>query len=245
MKKALFIRKLFVSLTTVITAEVSAYLIFHEVHRDNIRREATSKLEEIMNQQEKRFGISYDHKPKLEFKVPNELSEIFAYYTKEDDTIHLNSESLSYDGDSIIDSYVNLLELNVMNYRPVLEHELGHFYYDQYLEKQGITEKDILDLGSDVIGIKLISEGIAGYFERAHSKEKWEDDFTDDEWPKDINNFEVRTNRVIYSGGYHLVKPIIDKYGLEGMNYLILNPPKRKDLNNLPSYQENILHLLY
>ena len=233
----------FTALITAITAGVSTYVICSEIHRNNIKREANSNLDKIMKQQEDRLGISYDHIPKMKFKVPDDSSWVFAYYTSEDDTIHFNSESLSYEGDSFVDSYINWLELYVKDYRIVLEHELGHFYYDQFLEKQVITKEEILNKKDDINGIRLISEGIAEYFERTYSGE--EDNFIDDEWPNDINNLEgEETIRVIYSGGYHLVKPIIDKYGLNGIHHLIINPPKMKDLPDLPSYQQKILQFL-
>jgi len=246
MKYSLSIKKLligFTALITAITTGVSTYVICSEIHRNNIKREVTSNLEEIMKQQEDRLGISYDHKPKMKFKVPNDSSWVFAYYTSENDTIHFNSETLSYDKDSLVDSYINWLELYVKDYRLVLEHELGHFYYDQFLEKQVITKEEILNKKNDINLTRLVSEGIAEYFERTYSRE--EDNFTNDEWPNDINNLEEEeTIRVIYSGGYHLVKPIIDKYGLNGIHHLIINPPKMENLQNLPSYQQQVLQYL-
>ena len=92
----------------------------------------------------------------------------------------------------------------------------------------------------ETVGKKLISEGIAEYFERTLNNGK--DNFKDSDWPENLGDFIQ--NKIIYNGGLHLVKPIIDRYGKRGIETLIINPPSLEDLSNLPEYQNRVIESL-
>jgi hypothetical protein len=44
-----------------------------------------------------------------------------------------------------------------------------------------------------------------------------------------------------YYGGYHLVAPIIEKYGALGIDYLVTHPPRLTSLRELPAYGKRAL----
>ncbi|MDP3990084.1 MAG: hypothetical protein Q8Q01_02660 [archaeon] len=219
-------------------------------HKNKIKHEAYSNLERIMEEQEERLGIIHKDKPNLAFEVSNYDERFFAVYTPENDTINFNSKSLTCETDLIIYQFINWLEGNeVENYRIVLEHELGHFYVDKLNESLGKGNWPIFPDSKDragIIGLRIISEGIAEYFERTHTQQL--DLFTDSEWPNNLESYDAtdlpKFKWLIYGGGYHLVKPIIDSYGKNGIKYLMLNPPKNDEITNLEKYQNKILQEL-
>ena len=71
-----------------------------------------------------------------------------------------------------------------------------------------------------------------------------EDDFSHSDWPN-LSSWKLWDDRVIYQGGYHLVKPIIDEFGKEGMVYLMQNSPTKDDLLSLEDYQNKVMKKLY
>jgi hypothetical protein len=113
--------------------------------------------------------------------------------------------------------------------KQVVEHELGHFYVDNLIKKLGKTE--INYIGFKKISKEIIGEGIAEYFARVMNDKK---NFPNE--TVDSNNF--------YSESFYLVKPIIDKYGEKGIEYLLFNLPTIKELNLPREYQERILKKL-
>ena len=56
----------------------------------------------------------------------------------------------------------------------------------------------------------------------------------------------LQLGRYAYGGGHFLVKPILDKFGVEeGVEYLLKNPPKtEKELLDLPGYRHKIMNSL-
>ena len=133
-----------------------------------------------------------------------------------------------------------------------LYHELGHFYLDKLCKKLGVVDLHI-DLAENKEEMtrwfearnELIREGIATYFEREMTGK--EVDFNDSEYPKTIEEF-LRNKagfliRLYYDGGYHLVKPILDKFGVEeGCKRIILHLPRKEDMVELPIYRKKILN---
>ena len=83
----------------------------------------------------------------------------------------------------------------------------------------------------------MINEGIAKYVENKMNGED-NDPFPFEEWPTEIKGF---SNRVIYEGGYALVRPIIDKHGEKGIQFLLFNHLTPKELYTPEEYQEKIL----
>ena len=133
--------------------------------------------------------------------------------------------------------------------KPTLDHEIRHYFNDMLSESlgkgnwplEGITEYQ-------EIALQIISEGIAGYAERKMNVTY--DSFEDKEWPKSYQGFwnflnpDILDYRIRYDGGYHLVQPIIDKYGEEGIKHLMFNPPNEQELLDLKSYQQKVLQFL-
>jgi len=208
-------------------------------------------LENRIQAHEETLGITYHGKPKLSFETPEDWDPdrtSFALYDTKTNTIHI-AQYFVYNSMSTMEPYIEEL----------LDHELGHFYVDALNESMGkgdwpgynekITEAEVLK----DLGIKLISEGIAEYFRKELNPEddllrlehklggkREATDFQDSDWPKDVFDFFQRY--VMYEGGHHLVKPIIDKHGKKGILYLMENPPT--DLLDLPSYQKEVLKSL-
>ena len=188
-------------------------------------KEEKINLNELIEKQEEILNIKHFGIPEIEYANSfKELLKIFPFIKGEYDEI--NNKIYIY--------YFNGVE-NIIN------HELGHFYADKLCEN--LIGMDYPQKNSDNemdIEVKLISEGIAEYFERAINNK--EDDFLDIEWPKDPEDFwDIR---IIYSGGYHLVKPILDKHKEKGIEYLIFNPPAKEELEDPIKYQERILNEL-
>lgn len=134
--------------------------------------------------------------------------------------------------------------------KPVIDHEAGHAFLIGLCAKLGMKplvsdENPKADLlrWDQVRGL-LISEGVATYFEKKLNKGR--DDFHDEEYPKTIEDMTVNDFNVLlrmhYEGGYHLVKPILDRLGVEeGCRTILLDRPKKEEMVRLPEYRERIL----
>lgn len=134
----------------------------------------------------------------------------------------------------------------------IIDHELGHFYADQLHESLGKGDWPLYpnEMTLNTPGINMISEGIAEWFDRTINCR--EDAFTDTDYPEGFVNWYVHStavydggiSNVIYNGGYHLVKPILDKHGAAGIEYLITHPPVSDDFSDLPGYRTKVLEVL-
>lgn len=204
-------------------------------------------LGRIMRDQERRVGLAHLGVPNIIF---NETRIGSDRYSPENDSIYL------YEGLTVHPEprcpFLDFMGLGTppseSNVQDTLEHELGHFYVDQLSERMGNgswpkSEEELKGSFANVhnAASSIVGEGIAEYFERENNEKP--DDFEDSEWPteegKDLFDFHV--GRVAYDGGYHLVKPIIDKYGVRGVKYLMTNLPTREDLFALPEYRDRTL----
>ncbi len=74
---------------------------------------------------------------------------------------------------------------------------------------------------------RLIAEGIGEYVERVGLKEDvvFDSSFNGQGLEEFLLNDENDYGS-LYLGGYHLVKPVLDEYGSEGLDYLITHPPE-------------------
>jgi len=191
-------------------------------------------LNQIMEAHEKKMGIEFIGKPKIQYSLIEERFE--GSYGPSKKLISLPSGLLTHPlpdfGDLIIPFLVGKKQLTAIS---VLDHELGHFYCYERSKKLGYNILN--NLGSDVV-----QEGIAGYFEsRTQPNQRSNSNFKDENWPKNMKDFR---DYEIYQGGFYLVKPVIDKFKKKGIDYLILHPPTPNDLKNLPRYQKKVLHAL-
>lgn len=192
----------------------------------------------IVEQQEDKFHIHHSNRPSIKFKYSNSYSPAIIDYKKNEISIHLNQLRRLDPTQSIDD---------------ILAHEMGHSY--MYEICKNINNEDIIINHPDY-GIRitkgLIKEGIGEYYKLNHPFiESFDSLLTSDEFPITIEEWKSMSRRnfgarqfFIYTGGYALVKPIIDEFGTKGIELLVANPPTIKDLENLKKYQINILERL-
>lgn len=222
----------------------------------DVQRYTESHLAEIAKEQENKIGIrhfglprvlyqSNNHIPFMDRTIISTLNGLFggASYNPETDEIFLPKGLRVTPENNLTNKLSNLIYFELpMDTKRVLSHELGHYYCDKLNESRG---KGNLAPQTEV-GETLVSEGIAEYFSYITTGDDVPK-FNDSEWPDKPDNFgkSYRYNRhVIYDGGFHLVKPIIDKYGKKGITYLMENPPSEKDLGDVSMYQIKVLKAL-
>ena len=199
-------------------------------------------LEKHIQQQEEFLGVTYPkERPRIAYSLPPDKGfgapGLYDYNTNR---IYLRSSQLDPP------------EWDLLAAKETLDHELMHYYMDKQSEK--LVNRSYPDYHNDmtiseILAIRIISEGTATYMERKMSGMEYTP-FTDKDWPKTIQGFffhplmPVPRTEPLYEGGYLLVKPIIDKHGQKGIEYLMFNPPKEKEILDLPSYRQRILEEL-
>ncbi|MBW2991136.1 sterile alpha motif-like domain-containing protein [Candidatus Woesearchaeota archaeon] len=189
----------------------------------------TKNLGSIISSQEKSLGVQHFGLPNIEFKGCGFRGER-EFYNPDTDTLTLYLPR----------AYVHFSPRTTED---LIRHGLGHIYADKLsegLENESWPPK--VEKNIDYVRYGLVAEGIAEYFKRKSHNE--EDTFKDSQWPKTVEEFEKISDSIYYNGSYHLVKPIIDKHGQEGIEYLINNPPEIQDLKDLPRYQKIVLENL-
>ncbi len=217
----------------------------------SVKEYVETNLEKIIEMQEKEISLSYPSKEiDIVYTIDSSPSEVnFGLYKSSEDKIYLASGLLTEEENKAKDWAKIIFTFgDTENIKKVLDHELGHYYCDKLSESIGngnwpptLEEKSLFYKG-ELAGIRLVSEGIAEYINRTMNKGidnyKYED-FSKIDW-----NLAENNEFLLYDPGYHLVKPIIDKHGEEGIKALILNPPKGKDLEDLPAYRSKFLEML-
>ncbi len=181
-----------------------------------------------------------------------------AIYDKKNNEIylspHLFQRTAFSSFTSFFDSYFDLTHASIdpaqlSQLKSTLDHELGHFYTDtlsEHLNRQDWPPKEGVSLGFVTARhyvYKMFSEGIAVYFAHAMNSEN-QVIFSDNDWPKTINDLTINQYKIFYDGGYHFVRPIIDKHGARGIEYLVQYKPKEEDLFALPALQKRMLEEL-
>ena len=213
------------------------HAISSEKKEGEVRRYVETNLTTLIREQEKKLGIHYPEQlPIIYYHLPEDKKLTLGLYDPETNKIFLQNEQYKFDWDAE----------DVYN---TLNHELGHYYLDRLSEK--LTNNDWPEYTNmtalEKMSVKIVSEGIATYFERKMNGN--EDTFTDEKWPRALGGFFsswdlTPKNEIVYDGGYHLVKPIIDQYGEKGIQYLMFNPPKLSEMYSLPLYQQRIIEEL-
>jgi hypothetical protein len=238
------------SVLTIATATlftIGTVKLSHNVQRKRIEEYTTNNLEQIMQNLEDVQGIKFIDKPKIEFELSQDAKDHLvtnmtpvALYWPPVDTIYLKTNHLVTPKISFNDMLINLIHFGgVNNTYSVLAHELGHYHTDKIYEKIPYSNWwGVNNVKSDTIGYMLVTEGIAEHFERSLTCEG--DNFSDNEWPEDYTLI-LDEGRLLYDGGFHLVNPIMEKYGEAGMIHLMYHLPTEDDLLNLPSYQKKIM----
>ena len=118
-----------------------------------------------------------------------------------------------------------IIHENTHAYMNRLSREMGNGNWPTFSNARNFTYEDI--------GIKLVGEGIAEYME---NRGKVVDSIK--EWPS--NAFLLYTSLNFYTQGYHLVKPLLDKYGAESVRPMILRPPQGEEVFHPEQWQDTI-----
>lgn len=167
-------------------------------------------------------------------------------YWKEDSIFFLVGKKDSAD---IVSRMYNALELDYdffkSNTDHTLRHEIGHHLFNTRAEYNGTSEiwgADNDFRKEDLLAFQLISEGVAEYFAHSLSDNKPNDLLDLEEYEKKDNIYDKLSDS--YRAGYSLVKPIIDKYGLRGIDYLATHPIKSDELDFIRLYQNMCLQNL-
>jgi len=224
----------------------NATVIHLYYHKDpEIKEYVEQNLEHIIEQQEEKIGITYpEERPKVEYTFPEEYIFLGAsgVYNDKENTIYLPSGLLTKPEWDFGDFMATIFTFNsTADAKRVLDHELAHFYCDRMKEQALGQNYHIFEVNyfipEERIANQLINEGIAKYVENKMNGEDKEI-FPFEEWPTEINGF---SNRVIYDGGYALVRPFIDKHGEKGIQFILFNPPTPTELFTPEQYQKRIM----
>lgn len=197
-----------------------------------------ANLGKIIEPQEKFLGIGHFGKPKIKYSWGP------GSYDPLDDTIYIGTGFYSSPGKNLENTLAKLFNPlgHLFNNFPkaevvddVIRHETAHRDTYRIARELGIQLPNRLPLG--LLGVnmefKVIIEGIGAYFEKGYSENI--------EWPNEENDYH---GVAIYSIGFKLVKPIIDRFGKKGIEHLLKNPPNRNDLIKLQDYQQRAISAL-
>lgn len=192
------------------------------------------ELPEIIAQEEQIFRIKDNSTPRVDAYFDSCSSEYGKYTFKDEKT------------------YINEAECSLLNILEVIAHEKGHYYTNLLAKAIGVNLRETYTSDNIItaMGTKMVFEGIAEYCEKKICLEE-ENDF---EWPKDpITNYvkselgmseaKDSTRDYIYDGGYFVVKPVIEMYGVIGIEYMLQHPPTSYDELQKPAefYDQRIL----
>jgi hypothetical protein len=223
----------------MVAAVILGAAISNSVNRVYYSIRAEEYLEEnfeaLVEKQEKEMGIKHSFIPERNnyYGLPS-FSPIYespaAIYRPEEEDLHFNLLNLQEAGFCPFficpnEYYKYYIEHGVL-------HEMGHFYFDQDMKRHNLKglPVDVLTLGE-----KIVYEGIAEYF--FVKTQGLEDDFHDHEW-LDLN---WDSPNYFYPASLHLVSPVMDLFGMEGMRYIAVHPPNEEDIFQLQKYQTRIL----
>jgi hypothetical protein len=204
-----------------------------------VQVETPSVVKELENE----FCLKFDGLPK--FDVIYEFNLKGGSYDNRTNTITINSKNTNYPGEHYINRFFQSLSgVQTGDFNEIMRHELGHYFHNRCKKKFSIPTS-IADFPektkSDHFIDDVISEGIATYFQKGKNVTIT---FNDNDWPEDItkyfNNRKICTS-ILYSGGISIVKPIIDRFGEKGIDYLTKYPPRFKSLRELPGYRDKVI----
>ncbi|MEK6909638.1 MAG: hypothetical protein AABW61_01015 [Candidatus Aenigmatarchaeota archaeon] len=258
-------RRLLIAAVTLPLLYGALYLGFpvHKAH-NRIKPFLEANVVALMKEQERKLGVKFTSIPKFEFMYPLTTSErnFAAEYDNNGDVIKISPASVLVGNESFLERILNKLTLGQeRELRQSLHHDLSHAYLEQRrraMEKDGKHAPKIksgskitpVGMGS-AFAFKLLEEGIATYIERLMSDDDRSFNSLD---AKDYLDEIARAAKITdwsnvnltyaYGPGFQLVKPIIDRYGSRGIDFLLLNPPKVNNLSNLKQYQSEVMDAL-
>ena len=223
---------------------------------NHIKRFVEANIPTYIKEHEKRLYIKYIGTPKVIVGISQKRKgshpniTICGSYVQENNTIRLRKDIMIKKGEKDEEGLEVKSSENLCEIETTLNHELGHYYSDQFNDLiLGRGNWPSFNNLSEVekMALWVVSEGIAGYFERMNDPYG---DFRDSKFPKTENDFWIDENQknpnyhLRYEGGYHLVKPIIDEFKGQGIEYLMVNPPNEEEALNLKKYQQDVLAAL-
>ena len=134
-------------------------------------------------------------------------------------------------------------------YTKTTAHELGHYYVDmrlRYLNRRAGSTLHVPWMhaqGKQAEANLMIFEGIATYFGDLYPLDTKgivsEIGFESADNPKNKKELENT-----YLGGLDITSPIIKKYGSSGIDWMLSNPPKGAELNDMTKYRTRALNSL-
>jgi len=172
---------------------------------------------------EKKFGIKFNNGwvPKMEFKSSDTIShEIIFYngrYVEETGTLRINERFRGANIPAVGDLVTKLPDSVCL----LIDHELGHALTDQISHRlSGKTwpAETSFETYWEVIEIRILTEGVADFFRNMLSSDTTS---SVKNLPNNSQDELWQTKKWIYDGGYWTVKPIIEKYGEKGIEYII------------------------
>lgn len=218
-------RKTFLQLCAPPLLIAYGVLGFSMIKAWKIKSYAEQHLEQFIKEQEEQTKLQYSGKPQIKMGLDN--GNVIAWYNNEQDTIKISVNLIT----------TSLFLSSPAQIRDMIRHELGHFYIDKLLEE--LTKKGV-SIHPDRTKLKtlLITEGIAEYF-----RQKGEMPEVEIDYQKLLPELQqnVRQKNYMYGVGYHLVRPIIDGYRKEGIEYLLTHPLREQEIDRLYEYQQKIL----
>ena len=227
-----------------IPASMVTTLHLYQRKDPDIEAYVQENLEQLIQEQEKTLGITYPaDRPTIHYTLPEEykLVGMLGLYRGENDSIYLPSGILTNPKWDFSDFMVTIATFNnTYNVKRSVDHELAHFYCDKVKERVFQNKSPPFSFyftDEERVSQLLVNEGIAEYVENKMNGED-EKPFSFQNWPSDLTQF---TNKDVYQGGYTIVKPIIDRYGEKGIQFLLFNPPTPKELFTPKLYQERML----
>ena len=210
--------------------------------------------EHRMDYLEKRHGIKFDREAlkDIRFGIPEGHEQTNqAEYDQNVQVIYVNTNFLAIFvkarilfGDSSFRGNPKFYKKETAQFMSLLDHELGHALADQIARRAGKTMWPVLCCGE-----RVISEGIAEFFEC--EKPEPEVKSGDDYFPAEgrVNFWDSNAGkRAIRVGGHWLVRPILEKYGGKGIEYLVthkFDPPENGNMREAAKeYQKKALEEL-
>lgn len=167
-------------------------------------------------------------------------------YWKEDSIFFLVGKK---DSSDIVSKMYNSLEWDYDFFKSNLDytirHEIGHHLFNTRAKCTGTGERWGAENNfrkEEKLAFQLISEGVAEYFAHSLSDNTLNNMLNLEEYEKKENIYDKLSDS--YRAGYSLVKPIIDKYGLKGIDYLAKHPIKSNELSFITLYQKMCLYNL-
>ena len=174
-------------------------------HRENIQSYIENNLKEAISKQESKLGIKHFGLPKIIYQSLANLDftiGVAGCYNPEIDNLCLNRVTTPNNGlADIVGRF-----LGDPSIQETLDHELGHFYTDKLSESLGMGSwpNQINAKPMEVIGLNLISEGIAEYFKKRMNNSMGVPESLN--WPKEPEELRGR----VYDRGFSLVRPILE-----------------------------------